>query len=185
MTRILAILAMLAGIPSTPAHAAGGQSTVKVDTLGPVQTGMPLPTFAGYDMNGNSLRWKHFIADAPEPNQGVVISVFASWCGPCKVGLRSIDKVLKRNPGVRLLLVNLQEDRAKAMRFLGDIGLSAPTILDQYGMVSKRMGVGKELPRTFLIGPDGRVNQIYTVEGADFEAVLERDIKAMASSPAP
>ena len=83
MTRILAVLAMLAGISSPPAHAAGGQSTVKVDTLGPVQTGMPLPTFAGYDLNGNSLRWKHFIADAPEPNQGVVISVFASWCGPC------------------------------------------------------------------------------------------------------
>jgi len=148
-----------------------------------VQTGMPLPSFAGWDLNGNQLRWKHFIADAPEPNQGAIISVFASWCGPCKVGLKSIDAVVKRNPGVRLLLVNLKEDQSTATRFLDRLGIQAPTILDQYGKVSERMGVNRELPRTFLIDADGRVQHIYTVEGSDFEAVLEQDIRALASSP--
>ena len=183
MTRTLAIVAMLIGITASPAHAAGGASTEKVDALGPVQIGMPLPSFAGWDLNGNQVRWKHFIADAAEPHQGAIISVFASWCGPCKVGLKSIDTVVKRNPGVRLLLVNLKEDQPTAARFLAQLGIEAPTILDQYGKVSERMGVNRELPRTFLVDADGRVQQIYTVEGSDFEAVLEQDIRALAASP--
>ena len=189
-------LTLCIGLTTHNVQAAGNQKTETVTTLGPVQTGQPMPTFVGYDLNGEMLRWKNFIAEAPEPNRGVIVSVFASWCGPCKIGLKHIDTVLERNPGVRLLLVNLQEDKPygfrfvfllvnlqedkpKAVRFLKDIGISAPTILDQYGKISERMGVGRELPRTFLVGADGRVQQIYTVEGTDFEAVLERDIQSL------
>ena len=178
MLRIF-FLMLCIGLAAHDVQAAGNQKTATVDTLGPVQTGQPMPTFVGYDLNDEMLRWKNFIAEAPEPNRGVIVSVFASWCGPCKVGLTNIDAVLKRNPGVRLLLVNLQEDKPKAVRFLKDIGISAPTILDQYGKISERMGVGRELPRTFLVGADGRVQRIYTVEGEDFEAVLERDIQSL------
>jgi thiol-disulfide isomerase/thioredoxin len=177
--RVLTLFAALSLAIASPSAKAGSVSTELVQSQGPVQVGQALPTFAGYDLAGAVLRWRDFIKEPPQPQDAIVISVFASWCAPCVAGLKSLRDVAREDPNLRLLLVNYQETEQVAQEFLSGIELTVPTLVDQYGTVCKRLGVTNELPRSFLVDGSGVVHAIFKIEGGDFEAVLKEEIEKM------
>lgn len=174
---ILGLLTVVVG-PSWAAGAA--DQTSVVDTLGPVQVGQPLPTFAGQVLTGEMVRWVQLIDPAAEPRAGIVVTVYASWCAPCRGGLETLRELSRKDPDLRVLLVNHKETEAKAAAYLMELGFTDPQFImtDPWGDVSTRLGV-TELPRTFLVDGRGVTHAIFTVEGKDFDEVLRRELAAM------
>jgi hypothetical protein len=70
--------------------------------------------------------------------------------------LPSIDRVHREweSQGVRVLLVDIREDRATVARAVKERGYAAPVVLDLDGRVSDAYGV-RATPTTFLIARDG------------------------------
>ena len=61
------------------------------DALGPVEVSKEFPTFGSYTLEGQYLSFKSL----QKQNKVLVISYFATWCKPCKVGLPIIEKIVQ------------------------------------------------------------------------------------------
>ena len=55
-----------------------------------------------------------------------------------------------------VVLVNVDEPEARVRRYVDEVRLDLPIVLDPGKRVTNQWGV-KVLPSTFLVGPDGRV----------------------------
>ena len=178
MSRLLALL-FVGLLTLHPSHAS---ETVRIESLGPVKVGEILPDFAGHDDRTGAVISSAKMFGTPS-SKGVVVSVFATWCGPCKRGLPVLNSVVKRHAaGWDLLLIDFKEPQARVRPFLEDLHLDAKLLIDTYGKVCEKLGVNKALPKTFVVNPEGIVVAIFTEEGSDFETQLEQVITA--ASPA-
>ena len=113
--------------------------------------------------------------------QPLLITFGASWCKPCVEGLPRLKALSVKHPEVRLVLIAVENDAAQAQKFVARVGIDGPVLLDKFEQVAKTYGVAGEektqLPRTFLVDAGGRVRAIYSVEGDDFEKVIEADLE--------
>jgi len=142
-----------------------------------------MPTFAGYDLQGEMVRWRNFISPEASPGKAILVSVFASWCVPCRDGLEVMQEVASRDPNLELLLINFKETEAEASAFLRELNITGATVIvDQYGSISRRLGVRTELPRTFLVDGAGTTHTIFTLEGRDFDDVLLEKLHEMRTA---
>lgn len=81
---------------------------------GPAAVGRPAPDFR-LESLGKS-RTPTALKDLS--GQVVLIDFWASWCGPCKRTLPELARLGARHPGLKVLAVSIDEDRAKAVGFL-------------------------------------------------------------------
>lgn len=148
---------------------------------GPVEVGDSLPTFAGWDLDRRVVSLKRLLApEATPPPRAVVISIFATWCVPCRKGLPAIARVARaQGSGVSVLLIDVGEEADLVRPFLRELGVELPVLLDRFRTVGERLfGPGDmTLPRTFVLDGGGVVRAIVMTEGADFEDVLGREVK--------
>ncbi len=108
----------------------------------------------------------------------VLINFWASWCGPCRGETPDLQSLYER-AGQRSLVilgVNQQEEAATAGAFAAEFGVTYPIVLDRAGEVSNAYRVGRGLPVTFLVSPEGVVLKVYPgrITAGDLEA-LERE----------
>lgn len=156
----------------TQAALAGDGATKVVSEFGPVKVANPMPTFAGYSLDGEFVRSKALT----DNGGGVVVSFFATWCGPCKVGMPIIEKEVAKSENWKAVFVNVGEEEAKVKATLGKLGLDSTVVMDTHGTIGKRFGVGDSLPKTFIVGPSGKVGTIFVEESDDFQPLLEKAI---------
>lgn len=148
--------------------------TVTVQQLGPVAVGQPFPSFGGLTLDGT--RWT--LTATQRSEQYIVVSYMASWCAPCRVGLPIIDKVVSESDKTTAVYIAIGESsNVPVQQMAVDLQLTQPILWDKFQLFGQRHGViGKgqpaELPKTFVIAPDGTVVAIVTTEGPDFESVL-------------
>ena len=160
------------------AEASTGE-TQTVDLLGPVSVGKPMPTFGGHTLAGQYLSFKNVL----NQDQTVVVSYFATWCGPCRKGLPVIEKVVNADSNVTAVYIAFGEKSAgKVHHFAEELSLEGTIILDKFETIGVRHGIAgngesTKLPRTFVLGADGTVKTIFTVEGDDFEEHLKTAIQ--------
>lgn len=60
----------------------------------------------------------------------LVLSFWASWCGPCRKELPALSAWAKENPNVDVIAVNVDRDRKMADRFLRAIPVELPIAYD-------------------------------------------------------
>ena len=143
MKGILAVL-LLAGLGAVPAAPAA--------TPGEVGVGEWLRDATMQGLNGPPRRLSEFRGKA------LIINVWASWCGPCRQEMASLDRLawleLARDFNIIGISTDDYPDRAKA--WLKDSNATISQFIDSKLQMENMLGASR-LPLTVLVGADGRV----------------------------
>ena len=102
----------------------------------------------------------------------VVINFWATWCAPCREEMPLLQETYDahRDDGLVVIGVNVRETPEKVKRFLAEVGVEFPVLLDSEGAAVNRYLV-TSLPLTFFVDREGRLRTL--VVGGMTEAVLE------------
>jgi cytochrome c biogenesis protein CcmG/thiol:disulfide interchange protein DsbE len=116
----------------------------------------------------------------------VVIDFWASWCGPCRIGLPIVKEVTARyaDRGVAFYTINRREPNPKIEKFLATSGLSFPVALDPKDEAAIAYQV-TGIPRTVIVGKDGKVIAVHAGVSPNMRAELEKELEAAIAAPAP
>jgi cytochrome c biogenesis protein CcmG/thiol:disulfide interchange protein DsbE len=153
--------------------AAGPGQAVAVDTPAP-DFDLPLLAEGEGTLSLSSLR-----------GDVVVLNFWATWCIPCRDEMPGLQATWERyrQEGVRFVGVNALDDRASAVAFAKDLGITYPSVFDPSGTLSDDYRlVG--FPSTFVIDRAGVIRvefHGYVDEQSLTEAI--EDVLAM-SAPA-
>ena len=121
-------------------------------TPGEVREGEVLKEARLYGFAGD-FRWLSEFRGKP-----LIINVWASWCGPCRAEMGSLDRLAKRFGGnqFNIIGVSTDDDAEAAMAFLLRSGITFDNYLDNKLTMEYMLGA-ETIPLTVLIGADGRV----------------------------
>ena len=88
----------------------------------------------------------------------LIINVWASWCGPCRAEMASLDSLSKRYKGKPFKVIGISTDDypEKAYAFLERTGTSFENFIDARLELENMLGANR-LPLTLLIDAQGRV----------------------------
>lgn len=136
------------------------------------------PAAGGLDVTGDTVRLSE------QRGNIVVLNFFASWCVPCRIEHRALNRVADRyaSRNVRFLGVVYNDEPSAVRTYIRQLGgQSYPALLDEGQRVAIDYGlVG--VPETFFIAPDGTVRR--KVFSAVDEGLLVTEIEAMLAEGA-
>ena len=130
------------------------------DRLQPVIPGTPAPEFAVADLSGDVVRLSDHLG------QVVMVSIWATWCGPCRYEMPSMERLYEElaDEGLEILAVSIDAEAGTfdlfgrpggdIQAFADSLGLTFPLLHNPSGdiqQVYRTTGV----PETFLVGRDG------------------------------
>lgn len=98
----------------------------------------------------------------------VILDFWASWCGPCMQSLPEVEKLAAefKDRGVRLVAVNMQEDKASVAAAMERLKIKPDVALDIDGAASERYEVSA-IPQTVVIDADSKVAALFIGGGPD------------------
>lgn len=132
-------------IISTPAFA---------DTSGEIKVGATLPPAVLNALTGKSGKFSDF------RGKPLIINVWASWCGPCRAEMGSLENVSRRFGGKQLNVIGIStdDDAYAAISFVREAKLSFNNYLDNNVILENMLGANT-IPLTILVDARGRVLQ--------------------------
>ncbi|MBE9568092.1 MAG: TlpA family protein disulfide reductase, partial [Proteobacteria bacterium] len=88
----------------------------------------------------------------------LLINVWASWCGPCREEMGSLERLAKRYNGKQFNIIGISTDdyRDRAEGFIKQSGVSFENFLDKRLQLEIMLGA-RRIPLTILVDADGRV----------------------------
>lgn len=98
-----------------------------------------------YDIENSQGRWRF-------------VHFWASWCGPCRKEMPSIDRItrLLSDSNIEFVLVNTAETEDSVFTFLGIVAPDLVPLLDSDGLATDAWQP-RGLPATYLVDPDGLI----------------------------
>lgn len=127
------------------------------EELFPVEVGSRAPSFTAFTLDDGSTRT---IADYR--GEVVLLNIWATWCGPCRIEMPEIQALHSDfgPAGLRVVAVSIDSpEAAEAIRgFVRDYGLAFEVLHNPSGDIQRiyqTMGV----PETFVIGRDGVIRK--------------------------
>jgi cytochrome c biogenesis protein CcmG/thiol:disulfide interchange protein DsbE len=96
--------------------------------------------------------------------QLIYLDFWASWCQPCKKSFDWMNQMQARygNEGLKIIAINLDEDRSKAERFLKNLPANFTVAYDPQGITAEQYQV-KAMPSSYIIDKNGHL--LYTNKG--------------------
>jgi len=88
----------------------------------------------------------------------VVLTFFATWCGPCRSELPSLEKLHQEraSQGIVVLGVSTDDSREPLDPFVRQLGLTFPVLWDQTKHVASTYRASS-IPLSYLVDPQGRL----------------------------
>jgi peroxiredoxin len=117
----------------------------------------------------------------------VLLTFLASWCGPCRAELPSLERLYRERFDAPLTVVgvSIDRDRAALGAFVEDLDLTFPMLWDETGQVGADYRASS-IPLTYIVDPGGRV--VGFSRGArdwgQMEPLLDTLLEATAGEPA-
>ena len=110
----------------------------------------------------------------------VVVNFWATWCGPCRQEMPSMQKLKERFAAgsVVVLAVNYGEDAEVIREFLKRVPVELDMLLDTEARTPGAWGVSV-LPTSFLLGQNGRVERMVVGEYDWSSAEAVETVKAL------
>lgn len=132
-------------------------STADVAMKPYLNPGCPAIPFSGKTLDDQEIDLAGLSKDA----KVILVDFWASWCGPCRAEFPHFVRLHARfkNHGLRIIGINLDNDREKAVTAAKEAGLEWPHIFDGGGWQN---GVAvlyrvHGIPQTYLIDPEGKI----------------------------
>jgi thiol-disulfide isomerase/thioredoxin len=155
-----------------------------------VAEGLPAPGFQLRTLNPEAAKvsWvnlEHYVGAEPEDPQAraVVLSFFASWCGPCQKELPYLQQLhqMYREQGLRVIAVDIDKDEAgiaQARKAIAANGITYPVGSDRFNLLARRyLGDKSPLPSVFIIRKDGTVAKIAKGYSKDASSFLLAEVQ--------
>lgn len=138
-----------------------------------LENGQPAPAFTLPDLDGRPLSFPHDLN-----GQVVALRFWADWCPFCAPEMREIEPVYQAllDQGLRVLAVNVRQDRETAARFIEGLGISYQVLLDADGSLARQYGV-TGLPTTYFIDREGRL--VTRILGETAPGLFDRLVREM------
>ncbi len=137
----VALAAVLAAHPT--AHAA--------ESLG---VGSYLRDTTLWGLDGQTRTFRHY------QGKPLIINVWASWCGPCRAEMHSLELLGQRFNGIdfNLLGVSTDDDAAAAIAMVKQTQITFENFLDHKLTIEKMLGADR-IPLTVIVDAKGRIVQ--------------------------
>jgi thiol-disulfide isomerase/thioredoxin len=105
------------------------------------------------DMDGSTVNMSSY------KGKVVFINLWATWCGPCRVEMPSIQELYNHVDKDKIIFVMLsldtQENQAKVTKYIREKGFSFP-VFQPASQLPRQLQVGS-IPTTVVIGKDGKI----------------------------
>ena len=149
----------------------------------PPQIQDSLPWFAVRELGDNNTPFtRTHLQQIAKKNNRVALVYFATWCIPCRVGLKQIaahhDELAKA--GTEIVRVNVGERDTEALtKYLQTFSLDQmKAVVDPFGRLTEGFGLKKEnenmsLPRTIVVDSSLKPLFMLSEEGDDFINLLK------------
>ncbi|MGH9367950.1 MAG: TlpA family protein disulfide reductase [Thermoanaerobaculia bacterium] len=143
----------------------------------------PASTFPDLELagaDGSSIRLSQLKGNV------VLLNVWATWCGPCRLELPVVQKMYDRysDRNFVVLAVNIDADRGRIEPFLKRYNLSLPVYYAAPEEAGAMTAMG--IPSTFILGPDRSLIDRAVGYSPDVEErwrqVIERHLKTRKAS---
>ena len=141
-----------------------------------------LPWFAVRELKDDNTPFtRGHLARLTQKYDRVAMVYFATWCIPCRAGIKQIvaQQAEIEKAGTAIVLVNVGErETAKVRSFLqGASADKLPAITDPYGRMTEGFGLVKAgqnitLPKTVIVDKSLKVMQLIGEEGDDYIKIL-------------
>lgn len=132
--------------------AIGCAAGARADTPGEVRVGETLRDAPLQGLNGPTRRLAEF------RGRPLLINVWASWCGPCRAEMASLERLAWRDDAHYFTIIGISTDdyvdKAQAALVQGNATISH--FIDHDLVMENMLGASK-LPLTVLVDADGRV----------------------------
>ena len=121
-------------------------------TPGEVEVGSTLREATLQGLSGPSRKLSEF------RGKPLIINVWASWCGPCRAEMGSLERLSRRKGAQQFAMIGISTDdyRDKAKGFLQQTGTTFSHFIDSQLVLENMLGADR-LPLTLLVDAQGRV----------------------------
>jgi peroxiredoxin len=137
--------------------------------------GQPAPSFHLPSLNGHA-----FAAEESFGKKPLVVSFWASWCGPCRAELTALTRLYERNPpsdpNYEIVAISIDGERADAQALVDLLKLPFPVLSDPTRSAAQAYAV-EAIPALFVIAKDGRVSSAHIGFEANLDLALARELK--------
>ena len=131
------------------------ERTLQEQSEEPTLVDKPAPDFSAATPDGRIVSLADF-----RGQKRVVVSFWASWCGPCRLEMPLLTKFYQDNhtasSDFEILAVSIDEDPRDAAAFATTQKLKFPVLLDPHQKMAKAYEVDG-IPTLFVIDKDGKI----------------------------
>jgi thiol-disulfide isomerase/thioredoxin len=130
-------------------------------------------------LNGPERRLSEFFG------RPLIINVWASWCGPCRAEMASLERLAWLDESRDLTIIGISTDdyEDRAIDALTQSNATISHFIDRNLLVEKMLGASR-LPLTVLVSADGRVLQrVYGAREWDAPAALALIDRVLRGEP--
>jgi len=129
------------------------------DELFPVSVGSRAPDFRAVTVDSTAARARSL---DDYRGQVVLLNIWATWCGPCRIEMPSIEALQREMAprGLRIVAVSVDDpgQAARIREFVRQFGLTFDILHDGSGRIKQEYQT-TGVPETFIIGRDGVIRK--------------------------
>lgn len=122
------------------------------DQAARLKIGDPAPDFSGIDLNGQP------VSLAAYEGKAVILRFWSTECKFCRADTPIFNQYFKKykDAGLRVVYVNRHSDEATVRKFVEDLEIGFPVLVDRDGTIAASYHIKVE-PQTIIISPDHRL----------------------------